>query len=103
VFVLSDYESVSNETSFLKFFQTIYKEMKFYFEGNVSNTFLDTNLIKILYFNLFGFVLSDSESVSNETSFLKLFQTIYKEMKFYFKGNVSNTFLDTNLIKISLF
>jgi len=28
----------------------------FFFKENVSKTFLDTNLIKISYFNLYGFV-----------------------------------------------
>jgi len=68
--VLCESESVSNETNFLSYFVRYMRKSSFSLKETFHIHSKIQENVQFLYFNLFRTVLCESESVSNETSFL---------------------------------
>jgi len=83
--VCSDSGSVLNETSLLSYFVLYVKKWSFSLKETFEIHSKIQRNVKFLYFNSFGTVCSDSESVSNETTFHSYFVRYIRKCIFSLK------------------
>jgi len=85
VTVFCESESVSNETTLLSYFGRYIRKWSFSLKETLKIHSKIQRNVKLLYFNLFVTVFSESESLSNETTILSYFGRYIRKWNFSLK------------------